>query len=386
MTSQKLIFYLLLILVPTLSFSQTEKFNADSAYAYIEHLSVTIGPRPMGSQNERIALDWAAEKFNSFGADSAYVMKFTKTESVNTNSGVVVGIFRGETDSTIVIGGHIDSAGREIPGANDNASGTASTIELARIWSQRERHYTMIFAAFGGEEQGLYGSDHFVKNYPDINKVVLMFSLDMAGSDDNIVTIFETDSVQAPKWLVKDAFAIDKALGINRLQYQTHFSAINNLGEKGAGSDHQPFLEKGIPAICFTNGINNSPIHTLQDRIDFIDKSMLDKYGQFADSLIKKYQTQRIPTSASKQNSYVLWQPFWKLIFIPHWLIVVLNIVALAFGIFAFIYSRNHRLRIEKPQRIRFSGLKLFSFIIVIAIFSQMGEALLQFIKSLRYP
>ncbi|HEX9971104.1 MAG TPA: hypothetical protein VGD14_03450, partial [bacterium] len=63
-----------------------------------------------------------------------------------------------------------------------------------------------------------------------------------------------------------------------------------------------------------------------------------------------------------------------------------LNIVALAFGIFAFIYSRNHRLKIEKLQRVRFSGLKLFSFIIVIAIFAQLGEALLQFIKSLRYP
>jgi hypothetical protein len=43
-------------------------------------------------------------------------------------------------------------------------------------------------------------------------------------------------------------------------------------------------------------------------------------------------------------------------------------------------------LKIEKPQRARFSGLKLFSFIIVIAIFAQLGEALLQFIKSLRYP
>jgi hypothetical protein len=229
MTGPKLAIFLLLFILPTFLFSQSEKFNADSVYAYIEHLSVTIGARPMGSQNERLALDWAAEKFKSFGADSAYVTKFTKTKSINTNSGIAVGIFRSRTDSSIVIGGHIDSAGREIQGANDNASGSASMIELARIWSQRQRHYIMIFVAVGGEEQELCGSKYFVDHYPDLDKVVLMFVLDMAGSDDNIVTLFEIDSVQAPQWLVKDAFAIDKALGINRLQYPTHFSTLNNL-------------------------------------------------------------------------------------------------------------------------------------------------------------
>jgi len=384
MISRKLICLFFLLLLPAFSISQTEKFNADSAYSFIKHLSVTIGARPMGSQNERIALDWATQKFNSFGADTVFVINFTQTESVNTNSGIAVGIFRGKTDSTIVIGGHIDSAGREIPGANDNASGAASTIELARIWSQPERHYTMIFAAFGGEEQGLCGSKYFVDHYPDLDNVVLMICLDMAGSDDNIVTIFETDSVQAPKWLVKDAFAIDKALGINRLQYPTHFSAINNLGEQGAGSDHEPFLKKGIPAICFTNGINNSPIHTPQDKIDFIDKTMLEKYGEFANSLISKYQSQGVPDL--KQEQYVAWEPMGRLTFIPNWLIIVMNYTALILGIFAFIYSRKHRMRIAKPQRVRFSGLKLFSFIIIIAIFAQLGEAILQLIKALRYP
>jgi hypothetical protein len=113
---------------------------------------------------------------------------------------------------------------------------------------------------------------------------------------------------------------------------------------------------------------------------------MLVAYGRFADSLITKYQAQGIPASALKQNSYMLWQPFSKLIFIPQCLIVILNIAALASGICAFCQSRIQRLKIEKSQRVRFSGLKLFSFMIIIAIFAQLGEALLQFIKSLRYP
>jgi len=342
----------------------------------------------MGSQNENIALNWVKEKFDQFGADSTFILKFykikSKKSSVNTNSGTAVGVFKGETDSTIVIGGHFDSASREIPGANDNASGTASVIELARIWSQRPRHYTMVFAAFGGEEKGLVGSKYFVEQYGDINKVALMLCLDMTGSDDNILTIAETDSMQAPSWLMRDAFAIDKALGINRLQYPTHFATLNNIGRGGAGSDHIPFLHKKIPAIDFTAGISNSPIHTPQDKIDFISNEMLGKCGSLADSLLKKYQKFGIPTSTNEP--FMLWSAFGIPVFIPSWFVVVFVVAAIALAVLAFFISRKNRLRIEKSNRVRFSGLKLLAMMIIIAVCSQFGEAFLQLFKGLRYP
>ena len=377
-----------MLLLPVLLFSQTSDFNVDSTFSYINHLSVTIGPRPMGSQNENIALNWVKVKFEEFGADSTFILKFFKINStkssVNTNSGTAVGIFEGKTDTTIVIGGHFDSAGREIPGANDNASGTATVIELARIWSQRPRHYTMIFVAFGGEETGLNGSKYFVEQYQDISNVALMLCLDMTGSDDNILTIAETDSMQAPSWLMKDAFAIDKALRINRLQYPTHFATINNIGGGGSGSDHIPFLHKKIPAIDFTAGICNSPIHTPQDKIDFISKEMLEKCGSLADSLLKKYQKSGIPDS--KNEPYMLWSVFGTPVFIPSKLIVVFVVIALALAVLAFFISRKNRLIIEKSKQVRFSGLKLLLMIAVIAVCVFLGEAFLQLFKGLRYP
>ena len=142
MTFRKILFFIFVIF-SALAFSQTPCFNADSVYSTIHHLSVTIGPRPMGSLNERRALKWAAGQFQRFGADTAYVMTFNRVDeersSVNTRSGTAVGVFKGKTDSTIVVGGHIDSDAWDIPGANDNASGTACAMELARIWSQRDR-------------------------------------------------------------------------------------------------------------------------------------------------------------------------------------------------------------------------------------------------------
>ncbi|MCH7678102.1 M28 family peptidase [candidate division KSB1 bacterium] len=381
------VLFALLIFLPTFLPAQTESFNADSAYVSTKHLSVTIGPRPMGSANEQAALLWAKNKFAGFGADSAYVMKFTKTKTragmVNTNSGTSVGIFRGETDSTIVIGGHIDSSGPEIPGANDNASGTACVIELARIWSQASKHYTFVFAAFGAEENGLLAAKHFVDNYPGIDNVALMLQIDMAGSEDDIIILSETPTHKAPQWLVEDAFAIDRALGFNSLRYEINFMSINNALSM-ASSDHAPFLDKNIPAIDFTAGVNSSPIHTSRDKFDFISKSALNRSGQIVNSMLQKYETEGIP--APRGGNYLLWPAFGSQFFLPSWTIPAINILALLLGILAFMHSRKNRLRIDKPERVRFSGTKLFLMLIIMAVFTQLGEAALQFIKGLRYP
>ena len=232
-------YLLTILLAANAAMTQDAQFNADSAFATIEHLTVKIGPRPMGSANERAALRWTVAKFRNFGADTAYIMPVHEANgTLNTNSGVAIGIFRGATDSTIVIG-HIDSSGPDIPGANDDASGTACMIELARVWSQRIRHFTLLFAAFGGEESGLVGSEYFVDHYADLDKVKLMLQIDMAGSSEALIPFIDVYTHQAPQWLVEDAFAIDRALGYNTLAYPTHFFTLNNAQKGGgAGSDH----------------------------------------------------------------------------------------------------------------------------------------------------
>jgi hypothetical protein len=362
------------------------RFEADSAYAYLEHLCVNIGPRPMGSANERAALQWTVGQFRRFGADTAYVMIVPEArQTINTNSGVAIGIFRGTVDSTIVIGGHIDSSGPEIPGANDDGSGTACMIEVARVWSQRPRRFTLLFAAFGGEESGLVGSKYFVDHYAALDKVKLMLQIDMAGSTEALIPFLETQSHQAPVWLVEDAYAIDRVLGYNSLDYPTHFFSVNFAFPGGsAGSDHQPFLDKNIPAIDFTAGVNTSPIHTPQDRIDFISKPMLARSGRLVDGLLQKYQEQGIPEP--RKGNYMLWEVLGGRLFIPHWLVAAIDIFALLLGGLAFYRSRRNRLQIEKSQRVRFSGFKLFFVMILIAIFVQLGEAILQMLKGLRYP
>ena len=97
-----------------------------------------------------------------------------------------------------------------------------------------------------------------------------------------------------------------------------------------------------------------------------------------------KYQEQGIPNTGN--SKFIMWQIFGNCLFIPMWIIIALVYIALVLSVWAFIHSRNNRLQIEKSQRIRISGLKIFIMMLIIAIFAQLGEAVIQLIKGVRYP
>ena len=99
----------------------------------LRDLSVGIGPRPMGSPAERSALAYACASFLRSGCDTAYILPMSASSRANTASGIAVGIRRGATGRMILVGGHIDSAGPEIPGADDDGSGSAVVLELALL-------------------------------------------------------------------------------------------------------------------------------------------------------------------------------------------------------------------------------------------------------------
>ncbi|MBF8258486.1 MAG: M20 dimer protein, partial [Actinobacteria bacterium] len=139
--------------------------SQENAYAILKTLVLDIGPRPMGSPAEQRAMGFAVSKFNEYGCDTSYVMPMTVASNVNTNSGVAIGVKKGKSERIIVIGGHIDTT-PNAPGANDDGSGTACVIELARVLCKRENESTVLFCCWGGEEQGLRGSEYFVKNLP----------------------------------------------------------------------------------------------------------------------------------------------------------------------------------------------------------------------------
>jgi hypothetical protein len=196
----------------------------------------------------------------------------------------VVATLKGTTDPDriYVVSGHYDSMCSsstdgtcDAPGANDDASGTAAVIELARVMSKRKYDATIIFMTVAGEEQGLLGATHFAERakQKEMN-IEAMFTNDIVGGvttnkdsgHRNRVRVFaegvpsnETEREAAVRRSVggeNDSAARQLARYVKEQsdRYLTDFSAwvIYRRDRYGRGGDHIPFLERGYAAVRFT--------------------------------------------------------------------------------------------------------------------------------------
>ena len=173
----------------------------------------------------------------------------------------------------IVVGGHYDSVA-EGPGANDNASGTAAVIELARVLRAQAASQELCFIAFGGEELGLWGSRRYVQGLTEdeTSHMVAMLNLDMVGVGDRW-RLFGSEDLSAIA--MEAAQAADAPVQA--------FTAQSRRG----GSDHSSFIRAGIPAV-FIHLMNDPNYHTPEDKEEFVDAGALEVAGKVAVGMIAR--------------------------------------------------------------------------------------------------
>lgn len=363
--------------------SSEEEFSGARAYGALLTIARDIGPRPMGSPAEQRALAFAAAKFKEYGCDTSFVLPMTVAEGVNTKSGIAVGVARGRTGRMIVIGGHMDSSGPDIPGANDDGSGSACVIELARVLVPRDMQSTIVFCCFGGEESGLRGSTHFVKTFPDIDSVALMLQIDM--TDGSSYLEMDPDAAfqaSTPRWLSRAAFDIYyNELGFGNLRYLTHTQTLNYSTPGGAGSDHIPFIEKGIPAIDFTSDVTY-PIHSPLDNLATFDSSGLARSGLLVQRLVERFDR---GTPSQGSESYYLIQLGTHLLFVDHWMLWVVHCITLIVTIVAFVRLRRERVR-DRSSQPRWSNIKLILATLIIQGLVWFPETVMGVLRGYRYP
>ena len=197
----------------------------------------------------------------------------TSVEQVKSQVANVIGVLEGEgphRDETIVIGAHYDHVGRGGAnslspgstdvhnGADDNASGTAALLELARRLGSRSQKLPrrVVFIAFTGEELGLLGSARYVKEplFP-LDQTIAMFNMDMVGRlVDDKLTVFGSGT--SSRW-EPELNALNEAAGF-KFSYKP----------EGFGpSDHSSFYGKKIPVLHFFTG-NHPDYHRPSDDWD----------------------------------------------------------------------------------------------------------------------
>lgn len=172
----------------------------------------------------------------------------------------ILGYLPGKSKEYIVIGAHYDhigyghqsslspdKAGQVHPGADDNASGTAGLLELARIFSERrtELDRGILFAAFAGEEMGLLGSAKWVDQPTlPLNNAVAMVNLDMIGRVNGAkLYVGGLASGSTFENIVKNVFA--------KYDFKVEYSFKNS-----SSSDHASFIAKDIPSLFFFSGVH----------------------------------------------------------------------------------------------------------------------------------
>jgi hypothetical protein len=186
-----------------------------------------------------------------------------------------------------VVSGHYDSmcssptdAKCDAPGANDDASGTAAVLEMARAMAPHKFDATIVFMTVPGEEQGLLGATHFAEEAKKANvDIEAMFTNDIIGSsvggngvhDPHTVRVF-SEGVPSNE-TQPEATTRRSVGGENDSQSRQLARFIKEVGERyvpsmkvwmiyrrdryGRGGDHQPFLERGYAAVRFTEPNEN---------------------------------------------------------------------------------------------------------------------------------
>ncbi|MEO7013350.1 MAG: M28 family peptidase [Dokdonella sp.] len=210
----------------------------------------TLADWDRSSYGPELALSraWIETKFNALGlavSAPAFTMPGSNGGQISVNN--VIGKWTGTEypDQWIIVGGHYDSRNSNIkstvntPGAEDNASGCAGVIELARVLVTFAPERSILFMCYAGEEQGLYGSKAHVQALQasgDLAKVQAVVTMDMIGysADTQLDAVFESYAT----WnAYLNQFAAAAATYVPELHV--------TLSTNPFGSDHMPYLQAG---------------------------------------------------------------------------------------------------------------------------------------------
>jgi aminopeptidase YwaD len=204
-----------------------------------------------------------ARQLSSRALQVEVAVNIVKTLGTSYN---VVAERRGASRDTILLGAHYDGV-PDGPAANDNASGVATALELARILGAQPVSLTVRVVLFGAEEVGLIGSRHYVTSLDAgaRERIVAMLNFDMVGVGD-----------QPQAGGSDDMIALAQELAVRLGAPVAQVGAVEN-----GSSDHATFIEAGIPALFFYRA-EDLRYHTALDQAGYVEPDHLAFAGNLA--------------------------------------------------------------------------------------------------------
>jgi hypothetical protein len=244
----------------------TESVQQDSLFSYVSALQA-FPSRVAGSSACRQARDWIRAKFQSFGYDSVVVDSFAYggRNLFNVYACKVGDRF---PEQQIVVGAHFDAVSGS-PGADDNASGTAAVLEMARVLRDLETNMSFVFVAFDGEEIGLIGAERYAARALATGQdIVYMLNSDMIAYYPNTsdAKLFHgTDPSYSQLW-------IDLAASL--------VGITGHLSGTSGSSDHYPFQQRGYDVTFVHEYSFSSVYHSPRDSTTYMNFDYMTRMVQ----------------------------------------------------------------------------------------------------------
>ncbi|MBD0329695.1 MAG: M28 family peptidase [Thermoleophilia bacterium] len=268
-------------------------FDAPTARLLASDLATRFPGRAPGSPAASEAADWVAERFREYGfrplrqrfeADVAGLGRRRLTN--------VLAVVPGRSDSTIVVSAHRDGlAGAQ--GANDNASGTATLLELARTYARagaEERavvpRHRLVFLSTDAGAYGGHGAAFFAETTAFADAIVAVVNLDsLAGrGPPRLVLAGEAPRAPPPVLLATSAQRIlEETRTVARRP--SALEQLVDLGFPFSLYEQAPFLARGIPAVTLTSG-SEKPVGGVFDSPEALDRARFARLGRTAQQLL----------------------------------------------------------------------------------------------------
>lgn len=196
----------------------------------------------------------------------------------------IIGYLKGtsDSDSMIVLMAHYDHLGKMgkntyFPGANDNASGVAMILSLAKFYSINRPKYTTVFIALSAEELGILGAKAFTDDPPiDLRKIKFLVNFDLAGTGDEGVKVVNGS-------VFKDKFDL-----LSKINSENNL--VPKVDTRGAAcnSDHCPFYRLGVPCFYIYTLGGIQAYHDIYDKYDTLPFTAFSGYCKLMIEFLKR--------------------------------------------------------------------------------------------------
>jgi Zn-dependent M28 family amino/carboxypeptidase len=155
------------------------------------------------------------------------------------------------------------------PGANDNSSGVALLLTLAKYFSSQPHKYSVAFIATSAEEMGMLGSGHFVENPMfDLGSIVFLVNFDLAGTGEDGIKVVNGS-------IYKDKFDLLKNLNLEK----NYVRSVQIRGP-ACNSDHCMFHEKGVPCFYIYTLGGIQAYHDIYDKPETLPLTSFENYSR----------------------------------------------------------------------------------------------------------